>query len=74
MTINHFKPNEISHCYQWDQSISILRVAGWYFYILNSGEPNQTRHGVASDLGLAYLPMSHKKDARFIWVNSLPTG
>ena len=23
---------------------------------------------VASDLGLHYLPMSHKKDARHIWV------
>ena len=29
---------------------------------------------MASDLDLHCLPMSHKKDARLIWVNSLPTG
>ena len=34
----------------------------------NSGDPDQTPHSVASDLGLHYLPMSHKKDARHIWV------
>ena len=34
----------------------------------NSGDPDQTPHFVASDLGLHYLPMSHKKDARHIWV------
>ena len=34
----------------------------------NSGDPDQTSHSVASDLGLHYLPMSHKKDARHIWV------
>ena len=34
----------------------------------NSGDPNQTPHSVASDLGLHCLPMSHKKDARHIWV------
>ena len=26
----------------------------------NSGDPDQTPHFVASDLGLHYLPMSHK--------------
>ena len=34
----------------------------------NSGDPDQTPHSVASDLGLHYLHMSHKKDARHIWV------
>ena len=34
----------------------------------NNGDPGQTPHSVASDLGLHYLPMSHKKDARHIWV------
>ena len=34
----------------------------------NSGDPDQTRHFVAFDLGLHYFPMSHKKDARHIWV------
>ena len=36
----------------------------------NSGDPDQTPHSVASDLGLYYLPMSHKKDARHIWVEN----
>ena len=34
----------------------------------NSGDPDKTPHCVASDLGLQYLPMSHKKDAMHIWV------
>ena len=34
----------------------------------NSGDPDQTPHSVASDLGLHYFPMSHRKDARHIWV------
>ena len=34
----------------------------------NSGDSDQTPHSVASDLGLRYLPMSHIKDARHIWV------
>ena len=34
----------------------------------NSGDHDQTPHSVASDLGLHSLPMSHKKDARHIWV------
>ena len=33
----------------------------------NSGDPDQTPHSVASNLGLHYLPMSHKKDARHIY-------
>ena len=34
----------------------------------NSGDTDQTPHSVASDLGLYYLLMSHKKDAWHIWV------
>ena len=34
----------------------------------NNGYPDQTPHSVVSDLGLHYLPMSHKKDANHIWV------
>ena len=34
----------------------------------NSGDPDQTLHSVASDLGLRYLPLSHIKDARHISV------
>ena len=36
----------------------------------NSGDPDQTLHPVVSDLGLCYLPMSHIKDARHIWVKN----
>ena len=32
----------------------------------NSGDHEQTPNYVASDLGLHYLPMSHKKDAMHI--------
>ena len=34
----------------------------------NSGDPDQTPHSVESDLGLHYLPMSHKNNASNIWV------
>ena len=34
----------------------------------NSGDPGQTPQSEASDLGLHYLPMSHKKDSRHLWV------
>ena len=37
----------------------------------NSGNPDQTPRFAASDLGLHSLYMSHKKDARLIWVNLL---
>ena len=36
----------------------------------NSGDPDQTPHSLASDLGLRYLPFSHIKDARHIWVKT----
>ena len=71
-------PNGISHRYQLEQPISVLRDVWWYFSFLfkflykimqaNSGDPDQTPHSVASDLGLHCLPMSHKKDASHIWV------
>ena len=32
--------------------------------------PDQTPHSAVSDLSLRYLPLSHKKDARLIRVNS----
>ena len=35
----------------------------------NNGDPDQTRYlTAASDLGLHYLPLSQKKDVRYIWV------
>ena len=36
--------------------------------VSNSGDPDQTPLYVASDMGLRCLLMSHKKDARLIWV------
>ena len=36
----------------------------------NSGYPDQRPDNVASDLGRHCLPMSHKKDARHIWVKN----
>ena len=35
----------------------------------NSG-PDQAPHSVASDLGLHFLPKSHKKDTWHIWVKN----
>ena len=35
---------------------------------VNSADPDQTPHSVVSDLGLHYLPMSHKMDVRHIWL------
>ena len=73
--LNPFKPNGISYYYQLDQSISVLRVVGWYFYSnLNrtickqTVETDQMSHFAASDLGLHCLPMSLIKDTRLIWV------
>ena len=44
--------------------------------LANSGDPDQMPRSAASDLGLHCLPMSHKKDARLIWVNEgfVPAG
>ena len=64
---NPFKPNEISHSYQFDQSISVLRAVWWYFSFLfkckysiqlaNSVDPEQTFCGVWSGSALfAHLP------------------
>ena len=76
---NPFKLNRISHYYQWDRYISVLRVVSRYFtfsfkfslniLLANSGDPHQMPHSVPSDLGLHCLPMSHKKEARLLWVN-----
>ena len=71
-------PNGIPHCYELDESISNFRVVGGIFLFFIQTKRNfckQTvenlirRHIPASDLGLHFLPMSHKKDARIIWVN-----
>ena len=36
---------------------------------MNNEGPDKLVHYAVSDLGLHHLPMSHKKDARLIWVN-----
>ena len=62
-------PNGIS---QLDQFIYVLRVVEWHFHFVQiliehsvySGDPDQT---AASDLGLQYLSISHKKDTRLKW-------
>ena len=36
-----------------------------------SGKHEKTPYFAASDLVLHCLPMSHKKDARLVWVNAL---
>ena len=38
--------------------------------LANSEDPDKTPHSVAPDLGLHYLPMSHKKDDSHIWVKN----
>ena len=67
----------ISHHYDLDESIFNFMVVGLYFSFNKNIKSNlyeQTvknlirAHFVASDLVLHCLPMSHKKDARFVWV------
>ena len=31
---NPFQPNRVSHPYQMDQSIYVVRIVGWYFSFL----------------------------------------
>ena len=47
----------------WDFFIYIILLA-------NSGDPDRTPHYAVSDQDLHCLPMSHKKDARPIWIKS----
>ena len=42
----------------------ILFKFEWNSQSANSGDPDQMPHSTASDLGLHYLPMSHKKGDR----------
>ena len=77
--LNPFMPNGFFHTSQWDQSISVTWVVGWYFsFLFNSnrifykqtalGDPDQTPHSAASNLGMHCLPISHKQDTMRIWV------
>ena len=67
---NPFMPNGISHRYQLEQSISVLRDVRWYFSFCRlcklcskQWRSDQTQHSVVSDLGLHNLPMSQNKYA-----------
>ena len=70
--------NGFSHPYQLDESIFIFRdirsKISFSFHfsmkikIGNRIAPDGTPRFAASHLGLFCLPMSHKKDARLIWV------
>ena len=71
--------NGLSHLYHLDESIFIFRGIRSNFSFLfhfsmkfvsaNRKAPVETPHFAASHLGLFYLPRSHKKDDRGIWVN-----
>ena len=75
--LNANKPNGLSHPYTLGESICHLRVSVYFFHFCSmflkflqakSKDLDQTPHNAASDLGLHCLPMSHKRDARLIWV------
>ena len=70
-SINQFMPNEISHCYQLDQSISVLNCPfplGSIFHFYSIFSIIFCEQTVASDLVLHCLPMPHKKDAMLSWI------
>ena len=50
-------------------NISFLLNFSMKFILANRIAPDGTPRFAASHLGLLCLPMSHKKDARLIWVN-----
>ena len=81
LTINPFVTNGLSHPYQFGESTFVYRSIRTDFSFLfhfsmknmcaNIIAPDGKPHFAASHLGLLFLPMSHKKDARLIWVNTL---
>ena len=58
-----------------------IPFVGWYSSLLfkilienfvsKQWNPDQTSRSATSDLGLHCLPLSHKKDAKLIWVESI---
>ena len=79
--LNPLVVNGLSHPYHLDESTFIFRGVGSNFSFLfhfsmkfmlkaNRMAPDVTLHFAASHLGIFCLPMSTKKDARLIWVNS----
>ena len=66
---------EFSTVINWNSPFLFQGMLGGIFHFhssfnrkANSRDLDQMPHSVASDLGLHYLPRSHKKDARHIWV------
>ena len=79
----HFiENNGLSHPYHLHKSIFIFRCIGSIFFSFlfhfsmkimsaNRIAPDGTPRYAASHLGKLCLPLSHKKDARLIWVKTL---
>ena len=74
---NPLVANGLSHPYHLDESIFILRGIGNIFFLFhfsmkimqaNRIAPDRTPRFAASHLGLFCFHISHKKDARLIWV------
>ena len=66
-------PNGITHRFQLEESISVFKGCKVLFVIfiqvlVQNYASKQWRQNAASDLGLHFLPLSHKKDAWLIWV------
>ena len=76
-TFNPLVTNELYQPYHLAESIFLFMDIGSKFLFLfsmkiisaNRIAPDGTPHFAASHLGLFCLPMSHKKDKKFIWVN-----
>ena len=76
--LTHCRLNRLSHTIYWKSSVSILGTAGYEVYIFlkkkaklfaNSGDPDQTPHSAASDLGLHCLPVTLLRVSRLQWLN-----
>ena len=65
---------DFPHVYQFDASIFIFSVLFHFSMNIMSANriaPDGTPRFAASHLGLFCFPISHKKDARLIWVKTL---
>ena len=61
MILTHFRLNNVHQPIYWKSSISILDTSHLVisiFLFVNSGDPDQTPHSAASDLGLHCLPIT----------------
>ena len=74
LSFNPLVTYRLSHPYHLDESIFILKGVrskiSFLFHIsMKIISANMSPRFAASHLGPLCLPMSHKKDARLIWVN-----